>query len=114
MNIIATPNNVTIMDHGNGLRAIANADNMGDYWWIARMLIGKHAERGKGHGTRILQALIAEVVKQGGRILHVAPAGTTLPTKCRSLSTSRTASNRAQTQKSFLFSKLAQRIPERT
>lgn len=75
LHCVVTSDNVYISDHNNGLRATASADNMGSYWWVGRVLVEPVDRRSGGHGSRLLQMLIQEVVKQGGTEIHVAPGG---------------------------------------
>lgn len=60
---------------GHRCVAIANADVVGDHWWIARVFVYERA-RGKGLGLRLLQDLLAVMRKQSGpdRVI-VSPGG---------------------------------------
>lgn len=55
--------------------AVAEASNLYEYWWIARVLVSKSEERGKGLGSLALQRLLQLIVKQSSLPIRVAPGG---------------------------------------
>jgi len=46
-----------------------------DYWFINRVLVKPENERGKGIGSELLQLLIKEIKKHGGKKIIVTPGG---------------------------------------
>lgn len=81
--ITTTPNHVSIYlptQDGTRSRGVASADLYHPRadelcWWISRVLVTDEADRGKGIGGVLLDLMLAEVVKQGGRVVIVGPGG---------------------------------------
>lgn len=73
--LIETPQNVSVLHHEGGLRAVASADNVGDHWWVNRVLVDPPARRGSGVGTQMVKELLEAVTRQGCKELHVCPGG---------------------------------------
>jgi len=44
-------------------------------WWVSRVLVTSDEDRGKGWGGMILDTLIVEITKQGGKSIIVTPGG---------------------------------------
>lgn len=55
--------------------AVAEASNLYEYWWIARVLVSKPEERAKGLGSLALQRLLKLIAKQSSLPIRVAPGG---------------------------------------
>jgi GNAT superfamily N-acetyltransferase len=82
--ITSTPENIdiTVVDDV-GRRSIATASANPHFlhhpeercWWISRVLVSDQAQRGKGYGGMVLDHLLAEIVKAGGRVVIVTPGG---------------------------------------
>jgi GNAT superfamily N-acetyltransferase len=56
------------------INAVVEASLIGDIWWISRAFSHKDL-RGKGVGSKLLQLVIKEIKKQGGRYIYVTPGG---------------------------------------
>jgi GNAT superfamily N-acetyltransferase len=56
------------------INAVVEANLIGDIWWICRAFSHKDL-RGKGVGSKLLQLVIKEIRKQGGRYIYVTPGG---------------------------------------
>ena len=74
---IATPESITILWRGDSAieRGVASADDIGDRWWISRVLVQPATCRGRGVGSKLIEQLKAAVANQGGTRLVVAPGG---------------------------------------
>jgi len=82
--IISTPENISItVTDDAGIRSIATASANPHFlhhaeercWWISRVLVTDQAQRGKGYGGMVLDHLLAEIIKAGGRVVIVTPGG---------------------------------------
>lgn len=73
---VYTGNHVSISDYSmdsKGFRGVcAEADRVGDVWWIARVLVRREEDRGKGLGSKCLQKLLSEIyLHEGGPLNDV-------------------------------------------
>ena len=82
--IVSTPQDISITLMGESkIRSIATAsanphpgrDPEERCWWISRVLVTDNANRGKGFGGMVLDYLLTEIVKAGGRLVIVTPGG---------------------------------------
>ena len=75
MRLTETPVSISVLHHEGPTRAVASADNMGDFWWISRVLVEPRSQRGQGVGSEMLQLIQQAVVRQGCTELRVCPGG---------------------------------------
>ncbi len=59
----------------SGVKATAEASNLGDVWYVNRVLVLPPKYRGKGIGGTLLEALKKAVRSVGGKVLVVTPGG---------------------------------------
>jgi len=59
--------------------AVAEIDALGSpfKWWVARVLVSKPEDRGKGYGSQVLQAALKAIMEKTGGVgrVIVAPGG---------------------------------------
>lgn len=75
LRVIETASSISVSCYKDGIRATSSVDNMGEYWWVSRVLVEPRTERGKGIGTAMLRELLQAVVRQGGVEVRVTPGG---------------------------------------
>lgn len=68
-----------ILDENIGSLAVAEINTLGNpfEWWVARVLVSKPKNRGKGYGSQVLQAALKAVMEKTngmGRVI-VTPGG---------------------------------------
>ena len=62
---------------GNQRAAVAELNIIGNpfEWWVARVLVQKEENRGKGYGSVVLRAALDAVTAMGAKRVIVAPGG---------------------------------------
>jgi GNAT superfamily N-acetyltransferase len=73
----STPGYVGAFWHGITLqeRGVAEASDMGDYWYVNRVLVQPPDQRGSGIGQQLVKRLLNEIRLLGGRKVIVTPGG---------------------------------------
>jgi GNAT superfamily N-acetyltransferase len=56
-------------------RAVAEATEMGDHWYVNRVLVQPKEMRSKGIGSLLLQTLVKEIRKDSTKRIIVTPGG---------------------------------------
>lgn len=56
-------------------RGAAEATNMGNFWYLNRVVVQPHELRGRGIGSRLLQTLIQELRDKARAVLLVVDPG---------------------------------------
>lgn len=73
--ITRTPDYCAAFIYEGGIKATAEASNLGDVWYVNRVLVQPPKCRGKGIGGVLIEALKEAVKSVGGKILVVTPGG---------------------------------------
>ena len=61
--------------HGFKGRGVAEATEVGGVWWVNRVIVQPENLRGRGIGSRLVEALKQKVKELGGSRLIVCPGG---------------------------------------
>lgn len=62
--VVSNQDHVSVMYVEKGKPAVAEADWLGDHWWVARVQVPMELGRGRGIGTTIVERMLAEMQKQ--------------------------------------------------
>lgn len=72
--LIVSSTKTLVTLYSTPLGETAAASNIGDFWYVNRVFVPEN-KRGQGIGTGLVNRLIEEVRKQGGKRMIVEPGG---------------------------------------
>jgi hypothetical protein len=80
--VVSYPGNVSVTWIGSSFRERGTASaglvqdkELGEFWYVNRVLVQGDGTRGKGVGSQMLKLLQTEVLKLGGKLMIVEPGG---------------------------------------
>jgi len=74
-NVTSEKNHVSVQFLDWPIRGVAQASNMGDFWYLNRVVVSPDSNRNQGIGGQLLARLQEELRKQDCKKLIVEPGG---------------------------------------